>query len=299
MDHRAEPRVRVLRGTPSLGPLYARALLARPDPAADPTGVELEQHGVRAGAAHAAAYARVCGFGLRDELPATYPHLLAFGAQVALMVTEPFPFRLAGLVHVRQRVEQHRPLRVGEELDVRVAASPVRSARSGAVVDLLAQVRAAGTQEVLWRGTSTYLARVERARAGAVADDVPALEPPVPGEGGAGQPALWRVAPDTGRRYAAVSGDVNPIHVSALGARALGFAGPIAHGMWTAARSLAALEGRLPGALALDVRFARPLPLGAAVEDVALREGGDWRTAVRGGSGQSRRLHLVAAVGPA
>lgn len=40
--------------------------------------------------------------------------------------------------------------------------------------------------------------------------------------------AVWRVSADVGRRYATVSGDVNPIHLSALAARALGFWGPSA-----------------------------------------------------------------------
>ena len=61
---------------------------------------------------------------------------------------------------------------------------------------------------------------------------------------------------DLGRRYAAVSGDRNPIHMHSLSAKALGFPGAIAHGMWTKARCLAALESRLPDAFAVD----GPLP---------------------------------------
>ena len=53
---------------------------------------------------------------------------------------------------------------------------------------------------------------------------------------------------DIGRRYGAVSGDRNPIHLYPLTARLFGFRRAIAHGMWTKARCLAALEGRLPEA---------------------------------------------------
>ena len=49
----------------------------------------------------------------------------------------------------------------------------------------------------------------------------------------------WTLAGDVGRRYAAVSGDRNPIHLSALSAKALGFPRAIAHGMYTASRALA------------------------------------------------------------
>ena len=70
---------------------------------------------------------------------------------------------------------------------------------------------------------------------------------------------------DVGRRYAKVSGDVNPIHLHPLGARLFGFRGAIAHGMWTKARCLAALQSRVPDALTADVAFQQPLPLGSTV----------------------------------
>ena len=59
----------------------------------------------------------------------------------------------------------------------------------------------------------------------------------------------WRLPGDLGRRYAAVSGDHNPIHLYPLTAKAFGFPRQIAHGMWSKARCLAALEGRLPDAV--------------------------------------------------
>jgi acyl dehydratase len=64
---------------------------------------------------------------------------------------------------------------------------------------------------------------------------------------------------DIGRRYARVSGDANPIHMHPLAAKAFGQPTTIAHGMWTKARCLAALEGELPAAYTADVRFKLPL----------------------------------------
>ena len=49
---------------------------------------------------HLAAYSEVCGFRLRDELPPTYPHILAFPLQMALMTDRRFPFPAVGLVHI-------------------------------------------------------------------------------------------------------------------------------------------------------------------------------------------------------
>src|SRR5918911_357128 len=72
-------------------------------------------------------------------------------------------------------------------------------------------------------------------------------------------PATWRLPGDLGRRYGGVSGDLNPIHMHPLSARLFGFPTAIAHGMWVKARCLAALDGHLPDAYTVDVRFKLPM----------------------------------------
>ena len=74
--------------------------------------------------------------------------------------------------------------------------------------------------------------------------------------------ADWAAPADTGRRYARVAGDYNPIHLYAVTARLFGFPRAIAHGLWNKARSLAALHAHLPQAgYAVDVRFQKPVLL--------------------------------------
>ncbi len=85
--------------------------------------------------------------------------------------------------------------------------------------------------------------------------------------------AEWRLGGDLGRRYAAVSGDRNPIHMHAWSAKPLGFKQAIAHGMWTKARCLAAVESRLPDAFRVDVRFRKPIFLPGRVEFLVDAEG--------------------------
>jgi acyl dehydratase len=75
----------------------------------------------------------------------------------------------------------------------------------------------------------------------------------------------WRLSGDLGRRYAAVSGDCNPIHLYPVTAKALGFRRQIAHGMWSNARCVAALENRLPDAVTVDVVFRKPIFLPGSV----------------------------------
>ena len=96
--------------------------------------------------------------------------------------------------------------------------------------------------------------------------------PEVPSSEGLAAGRTWKLAGDLGRRYAAVSGDYNPIHVHPLSARLFGFPSAIAHGMWTKARCLAALEPRLPDAFTVEVAFRKPILLPATVV-VRLRRG--------------------------
>ena len=75
----------------------------------------------------------------------------------------------------------------------------------------------------------------------------------------------WKLAGDLGRRYGAVSGDRNPIHLYPVTAKAFGFPTNIAHGMWTLARSLSALQNKLPDAFTAEVEFRKPIFLPGTV----------------------------------
>ncbi len=288
--------VRQLSAWPNERALLVKAALSavpRTRGADEAPEVELRYDGVAVDRARLAAYDRVCGFRLTDTLPATYPHVLSFPPAMRLMTDPAFPFALPGIVHVGNRITQHRPIRSDELLNLAVRAENVRPHRAGSQVDVVVEARVG--DELVWRGVSTHLSRSRRSRTSSDGAD---------GTGGAdGEPeseatrvAVWSVPGDTGRRYATVSGDRNPIHTSRVGARLFGFKRPIAHGMWTAARALAALEGRLPPAYQYDVEFKRPLLLpGRAVLALAEEDGSAIRLEVR--SARSGKPHLRGRLG--
>jgi acyl dehydratase len=196
-----------------------------------------------------AKYAHLCGFTLRDELPPTYPHVLAFGLQMQLLARA--PFSAVGVVHIANRITQRRPLLLGEPLTLSVRVSALRPHRRGQVFAFATEARVG--DELAWEGVAAYLKRGDGDDS--VRDDWAFAEVPVTAE--------WRLPDDLGRRYAAVSGDRNPIHLHAWSAKPFGFERAIAHGMWTKARCLAAL--RLPDAFTAEVRFKRPILLGGTV----------------------------------
>ncbi|MBA3866855.1 MAG: hypothetical protein H0X42_11020 [Solirubrobacterales bacterium] len=253
--------------------------------------LELKLAGVQADPAAVAAYAKVCGFALRDHLPPTYPHVLAFPLHLAVMADGSFPFGAVGLVHVENRIVQHRPLRLREELTLRVRPTKLEPHPKGRTFTLVTEALAG--DELAWESVSTFLRRGKPQQAADVADSAPTFAP-LPADAPAG--AEWRLGGDLGRRYAAVSGDRNPIHMHSLTAKPLGFPAAIAHGMWTKARCLAALESRLPDAFETDVRFRKPILLPARVEFAGVDEGEAIAFAVR--DAQRQTPHLDGRVRP-
>ncbi|HEY2652409.1 MAG TPA: MaoC/PaaZ C-terminal domain-containing protein [Solirubrobacteraceae bacterium] len=229
--------------------------------------------GVSAERDRLANYDRVCKFPLRDELPATYPHMLAFPLQLELMTDQSFPFPALGLVHIANRIVQHRPIRIGEPLALRVWAADLTDDPRGRRFSLRSEARV--DDALVWEEDSTILKRDGGSQGGGrrpARQDQPEL--PVT--------ATWRLPGDLGRRYASVSGDMNPIHMHQLSARLFGFPTAIAHGMWTKARCLAALDPRLPDSFAVEVEFKKPILLPATVEFAELDDAAGIGFAVRG-----------------
>jgi acyl dehydratase len=252
-----------------------------------PEDLEQRRTGVRVDRDHLATYVRLTGDRLGDTLPGLYPHVPAFELHLRLLVDRRFPFAPLGLVHVANSVTLHRPVTADEVLDLVCRPARLRRHRRGRLVDIDTAVTVAG--ELVWAETTTLLAR--GSGDADAADDSPlaAAEAPV-GD------ISWELPRDLGRRYAAVSGDANPIHVSALAARAFGFPCAIAHGMWTAARALALVEPRLPAAYRYDVALRRPVPLPGRVR--AGVRGSDGTLTVGVVSSDAGQIHLVGRVQP-
>jgi hypothetical protein len=214
----------------------------------------LTRHDVPVDARHAASYAALCGFPLKDTLPLPYPHLLAFGLHMQIMTDAAFPFPAIGTVHLENSITQHRPIAVTEQLQVTARPDNLRAHPKGRVFDMLTTVHSRG--ELVWEETSTFLRR------GGGQDGAPsgASFPDAPPTG-----TVWKLPGDLGRRYASVSGDHNPIHLYPLTAKALGFSRQIAHGMWSMARCVGALENRLPDHVTVAVAFKLPILLPGSV----------------------------------
>lgn len=176
-------------------------------------------------------YRAVCGFDDGHEVPLTYPQLLTFPLVMAYLCSPACPWPAAGTVHLANRIEQLAALQAGDVVSVEMVTGALRSHEKGQVFDLELFIRREG--EVVWRGTQSLLRRGVREPAGlpfvSAFDVDAALE----------KTCVFDAPVNIGRRYASVSGDFNPMHLSWLTARLVGFRRTIAHGLWTQARALA------------------------------------------------------------
>jgi acyl dehydratase len=268
--------VRDLTATPSLPPLFAKAALTQRGRGGDLPAYPLRRLGAPVDRDHLLGYQRICRFGGGDVLPHPYPHVLGFPLQVQLMVDRAFPLALPGLVHLENEITVHRRLTADDVLDLTVSAERLRPHAKGTVVDLVTVVDVEG--ERVWEGRSTYL---RRGKGDAEAEG----GPPAPALPSSPAVGVVRVPEDIGRRYAAVSGDVNPIHLHRLTARAMGLPRAIAHGMWTYARALAVLGPQTSGPGTSHVWFQKPVLLPSTVDVVVNDRAKPALVGLRSGSG--------------
>ena len=258
----------VLKEMPSLTKLYlnaaataAKGRLLRSEPVVALPATAVEVRGVRADLAKVTEFAHLMGEPARDVLPSGYLHAFAFPVAMSVMVAHDFPLPLLGMIHLRNHVQQLAPVQFDEELSVRAWARDLAGHRSGTQVQIVAEIHNNDGTHLLWRGVSTYLAKgvyLPGLDKPTVADERVDFFPPAP-------TAQWRLGVDTGRAYAAVSGDFNPIHLSVLSAKALGLSRSIAHGMYAAARVLATVPVAKPAAFSWDISFDSPVFLPATV----------------------------------
>jgi acyl dehydratase len=242
---------------PSNGPLFLRALFARKEPfhrgAQLPDLAEAIEE-VSFAPKRLARYVELCGFTPGDTLPITAPHVLAAPLHTALLTRPEFPIKALGLIHVSNRVLQHRAIPTNAPLAIHVGMGHANWVPKGVEFNLMTTVRVdkelawEEVSTIFWRGEEDPSAKKAAPRTAQYQTMSPTLE------------ETWELPGDLGRRYASVSGDYNPIHLWPWSARIFGFKRPIIHGMWSLARAASALEAQLRGDEAsIDIHFRRPI----------------------------------------
>jgi acyl dehydratase len=188
-----------------------------------------------------------------------------------------------GTVHLANTIEQHKSLHPGDVVRVEMGAGSLFAHEKGQVFTL--DLRILRGDDLVWSATQSLLRVGVKETSGAPYVSQIAAEAPLSCQTEFSAPA------DIGRRYGAVSGDRNPIHMAALSARLFGFKRAIAHGMWTNARALSCLLPATPVEKAtLAVEFKTPLYLPGRAQLWSARSGSSALFEVRDGKGQKPHL---------
>jgi hypothetical protein len=257
---------------PPMGPgLVLRVLSKRPRPVAAGGPGPLRSEFVLAGVdpAHVARYAAALGFA-PGAVPLTWWYLPVQRAHMATLLSDAFPYRLAGIVHVENELAAHAEAAPGAPIQIATRIDILPPTTSGAVYCTLETVGSSNGDpngepngEPIFTCTSKYLAvRGQGAGKGRreTATGKPAAQPGVPID-------RWTLDASSGRAYARLSGDWNPIHLTRWSARLMGLPAPIIHGMQSLAKTCAALENAAGRRVArISVRFTAPIPLGSTAE---------------------------------
>ena len=199
-------------------------------------------------------YCELAGWQQNDTMHPLYWQVRSLPLQLKLISSPQSPFAMLGLVHISNRVTDYTQCRPDIPCELIVRFGQVFQHRRGYAFEVV--VTATQRGKPVYAAVGTYLARTGHSATGLPAweerdmtlpDDISELTP-IQASGG------------LIRRYARVSGDYNPIHLSQVTAKLFGFKRAIAHGMWTAARVISDLQAsRQLSGQEIDIQFKRPL----------------------------------------
>ncbi|RUO76797.1 MaoC family dehydratase [Pseudidiomarina taiwanensis] len=204
--------------------------------------------------------------GFRSELPLALLYCLAQRVHLAQMLEPDFPWPAPGLVHVSNALRQHAPIdsTQGFQLTAHVAI-PARGPKVSArrLRPLFTVDFYQNEQHVASCLSEYQVMPKDRGKPSKKREQKSCAEPAAEWHGH----DSWKLTETTAREYARLSGDFNPIHLHPWLSRWFGFAQPIIHGMYMAARAQAELERFHQRPLtAIEVTFKRPVPLPAEIK---------------------------------
>lgn len=204
-----------------------------------PKKIVVDMKGIRPEPGKVNTYRQVCGYPMEsDNLPITFPETLFISPLGMLVTSHDFPLSPAGLIHVGQDIRQIKPIPEDSYLDLCCSISELSKTERGFLLDIAMEVRVEG--ELVWEGMANFLSRFKKIikknsrKKRKAKNNI---------QNGASEDI--NVPKDTGLLYARASGDYNPHHLYGFTAKPLGYKRPIAHGMWSLAKSLAIIENSI------------------------------------------------------
>jgi acyl dehydratase len=215
-----------------------------------------------------------------ELVPPLYSSLWETALALELFASDELPFPARGIIHLESEVVCVRPFRLDDRIRCRVELDAAEKRPRGLRLSLKSR-HWNGSGQLCQENALTFLVPGASAPEGAGGVGGAGGEKEVEEPVGSAWVTLedWDLPSNLGRKYAWVSGDVNPIHLWRWSSRLLGFDRPILHGYCTASMVASSLARAFwdgdPGALRrLGIRFGTPLSLPGRARLVAETAGG-------------------------
>tara|TARA_B100002003_G_scaffold172211_1_gene160127 strand:- start:435 stop:1277 length:843 start_codon:yes stop_codon:yes gene_type:complete len=222
-------------------------------------------------ARHYNKYCKLVGWKNAEQMHPFYWQVRGLSLQLRLLSHGKSPFKLLGLVHLQNRVEEYVECRTDIPCELVARFGTVYQHRRGLAVEVTVTGNQRGQR--VYSATGTYLMQTSLKPG-----PLPAYESAIAGPGESSPETAELVfSAAMVRRYAKVSGDVNPIHLSTLTARLFGFKRAIVHGMYSGATAVSELDKQQAlNGKAVQLAFKRPMFVPAKA--VLFSEQGDEST---------------------
>lgn len=222
-------------------------------------------------ARHYNKYCKLVGWENAEQMHPFYWQVRGLSLQLRLLSHGKSPFKLLGLVHLQNRVEEYAECRTDIPCELVARFGTVYQHRRGLAVEVTVTGNQRGQR--VYNATGAYLMQTSLKPG-----PLPAYESAIAGPGESSPETAELVfSAAMVRRYAKVSGDVNPIHLSTLTARLFGFKRAIVHGMYSGARAVSELDKQQAlNGKAVQLAFKRPMFVPAKA--VLFSEQGDEAT---------------------
>jgi acyl dehydratase len=195
---------------------------------------------------HVAAYNNISESWANNEYGGVhfmYPAMMTAPLQFEVMSSESFPFPLLGLVHLSNRIQQFGHISLDTKCRIEVyLEDKLTLHEKGYIANMVCDVYCEESNKLLWKSTGGLFHFNKKAAGEQGSHKFYESEIKQDDINDAEEIEVWQHDASKGRKYASVSKDYNPIHLSAISASLFGFKkGAIMHGMWTKARSVTAL----------------------------------------------------------
>ncbi|KAF8071358.1 hypothetical protein HT031_001442 [Scenedesmus sp. PABB004] len=243
-----------------------------------------------------AAYKRLAGWPMPEGrgVPCCFMMAEAFKLVMQVMTLPAFPVSVLGtVVNKRARYALLRAVAPGEALLYSCSLNPaVRETFSGhKEFDLLLEAVSEDKGDVVWQAVLSLVLMKPRGKGGKKeggakpgagekpAGDAPAADALAPVDS-------WALPESTGRSYAALDGDISPMHLWKATAALMGFPAPVANVHLLAGRTEASLATKKAGAaepaapFSLELEFKKPTLL---PNTLSLCGGASWAAAAAAG----------------